>query len=345
MKTILPYIPLFIDYQKGCGLAISTRKRAKYYLMRFASWLGEIDIREVDLATFLSYREYLTTLRNQKGEPIRRISIEHHLSVLKGFFTYLYRSDLLLINPTEDLSVNLSKSSNEHTMFSKEDIVLFLDTIPIETPVGQRDRALFELIYSSGLRSEEAAGLLIDHVNLDERICLVKGKGNRERYVPFSNTACRFLAKYIGEGRGELLKALVNKDAKQFVFLSSTGKLSWKVMRTRFNRNLKDCSLEDKGFTIHSIRHSTATHLLENGASIRYVQELLGHRSLKTTQIYTRPTVENIKGVYRTFHPRENEYFKEVDDEYLQELTKLKAELIAGKEEQRRKKRNRAARD
>lgn len=337
MKSITPYIPLFLDYQKGCGLAMSTRKRAKYYLKRFAFWLGEIDIREVCLDTFLSYRAYLTTLKNQKGEPIKRISIEHHFSVLKGFFTYLYRSDLLLLNPAEDLSVNLSKSGNEHTLFSKEDITLFLDAISIETPVGQRDRALFELMYSSGLRSEEAAGLLVDHVNLDERICLIKGKGNRERYVPFSVTACRFLVKYLGDGRGKLSKALVHKDAKRFTFLSSAGKLSWKVMRTRFNGYLKACGLEGKGYTIHSIRHSTATHLLENGASIRYVQELLGHRSLKTTQIYTRPSVENIKSIYRTFHPRENEYFREVDDAYLVELIKLKAELMTGKEEQRRK--------
>ena len=119
--------------------------------------------------------------------------------------------------------------------------------------------------------------------------------------------------------------------------LSTTGPLSWKVVRTRFRKYLLSAGLEEQGLTVHSIRHAAATHLLAHGAGVRYVQELLGHRSLKTTQIYTRPDVENIKAVYRTHHPRENRYYREPDEEYLKAVFALREDLLSGIEERKRK--------
>lgn len=271
-------------------------------------------------------------------------SLQVEVSVLKGFFEWLYKSEHILINPMEDIVIQQPQSGSERNIFTEEDIAIFLDSIGIATATGQRDRALFELMYSSGFRVEEITGLKLAEVNLEERICFVVRKGRKDGYVPFSETALKFLLKYIGDGRKWYLKKVRNPEMKDILFLNTSGKMSWKSLRTKFRKYLAGCGLADKGYVMHSIRHATATHLIAHGASIRYVQELLGHESLKTTQIYTRPTQENIKRVYRTYHPRENEYYKEVDAEYLREIENLKNRIIwqkkeTGKQQERLRKR------
>jgi len=338
MKSVRLYIPIYLRYQQGRALSKATCERSLIYLRMFSNWYDG-DIRDVSRETLSIYHEYLHTVKNatNKKSLLSKITINHQMSILKGFFTYLYRSEVLLKNPAEDLVAD-TRGKKQRPMFSQEDMALFLDHISIETPVKQRDRALFELIYSSGLRSEEVQGLEVKHINIEERVCVVKGKGKRDRYIPFSNTAQRFLLKYFKDGRKKLARIVMNKEHRRFAFLSSVGKITGRVILDRFHRYVKECGLEKKGYTVHSIRHSTASHLLENGASIRYVQELLGHRSLKTTQIYTRPTQGSIKVIYRSYHPRENELFLEVDQEYREELEILAQELKEAKEFRRKNK-------
>lgn len=329
---------MFYRYLEGKALAVSTMNRTRSYLEKFILWYDG-DLRDVSLDTLHSFRDHLeeTPSKLLNAQHLKASTVEHHMMILRDFFTYLYRSDMLLRNPAEDLKIR-KKQRELRAIFSREHIDIFLDSINVKTPVQQRDRAFFELVYSSGLRSEEARSLEAKHINLEERICIVRGKGKRDRYVPFSQTAGKFLLKYMKDGRKRLLKVMGNKDHRRFAFLSSTGQMTSKVLMKQMKKYLKDCGLSGRGYTVHSIRHSTATHLLENGASIRYVQELLGHKSLKTTQIYTRPTDENVRAVYRTYHPRENEHFLSVDDEYRGHLQDLLDELEAGREFQRTRK-------
>jgi integrase/recombinase XerC len=217
-------------------------------------------------------------------------------------------------------------------IFSEQEISRFLDIIPVTNPANQRDRALFELMYSSGLRVNEALGIEFEHLNLDERVVLIRmGKGKKDRYVPFSVEALKCLFVYLENGRKMHLQLIKRLDDKRYLFLGGRGKVGYRRMRRHFQDYLEECGFKDRGYTMHSIRHAAATHLLQHGASIRYVQELLGHEDLKTTQVHTRPQVENIKRVYRTYHPRENEYFKETDEEYLRHVYKLKLLLESNK--------------
>jgi len=316
------YLLGYLEYQQGRGLSEMTVKRSEYLVRRFLNWLADTDIRSVERRHIAEYREYLQTrISRFTKKRLKPASIQMEMSTLKVFFEYLLCCDYILANPAEGMSVKQAGAQTLRAVFSEEDIVLFLDNIEVTTCWGQRDRALFELMYSSGLRVGEARHLECESVNLEERILLVKaGKGKKDRYVPFSQTALWFLLLYLGSGR----KRQENRTTeKRYLFLGRKGNISYGQLSKAFKKYLKNCGFQNKGYTIHSIRHATGTHLLVNGASIRYVQELLGHEDLKTTQLYTRPTIENIKRIYRTYHPRENEYYREVDAEYKSDIQNL----------------------
>lgn len=333
---------LYQQHRKGLGLSRSTLKREHYFIQRFIRWLDERDLRDIRREDLENYLEYLRNYISEKQKPLSLKSIETELVTLRGFFLFLYHNEYLLVNPAEDLPVNLKAEKKLRPMFAEEEINRFLDSISIQNAAALRDRALFELLYSSALRVSEALKLEVEHIDLEDRTCLLKeAKGRKDRYVPFSKTALKFLFFYLKKGRRKLLKR-AGSEGKKFLFSGTRGPLSQKTIRARFKHYLEDCTLEDKGYTLHSIRHASATHLLEHGASIRYVQELLGHTDLKTTQLYTRPGEENIKAVYRTYHPRENEYLEEADEEYLKDVLKLKQDLLEAKayEKERKQKGN-----
>lgn len=334
-------IQVYREHQKGSRLSQSTIKRTWYFLTRFLGWLDGNDLRNVTLKELFDYLEYLRNYTSERKAPLSVKSIESELITLRGFFLFLYRNEYILLNPAEDLPVNLKGGKTHKAIFTVEEINRFLNTINIGSPNGLRDRALFEFMYSSALRASEILKMEPEHLDLEDRTCLLEeAKGKKDRYVPFSQTALQFLLLYLSKGRKKLLKH-TSKNSKKYLFPGKTGPLSQKTLRARFREYLSVCGLENKGYTLHSIRHATATHLLEHGASIRYVQELLGHENLKTTQIYARPGEENIKAVYRTYHPRENEYWQETDENYLNDIHELKEQLLKSKAyEKERKNRN-----
>lgn len=329
MKSPEVFVRGYLRYQKGYGLTEKTRERNKYLVRRFLRWLKDTDIREVEKKHIAEYKEYLKKTKSRYTKKnLQPGSIQLEMSTIKGFFEYLLRHEFILKNPMEGMKIKEPGSQKLRAIFSEEDIEIFLDSIEIKTAWGQRDRACFELIYSSGLRVGDVLNLECESVNLEERILLIKeGKGKKDRYVPFSEVALRFLLKYLKEGRKKQERLIGDTEKRQYVFLGRNGHVTYVQLSKAFRKYIKECGLEKKRYTIHSIRHATGTHLLLNGASIRYVQELLGHEDLKTTQLYTRPTIENIKRVYRTYHPRENEYYEEVSEEYLNNVKKLKARL------------------
>lgn len=183
-------------------------------------------------------------------------------------------------------------------VLAPEQVDRFLDTIDISTPGGLRDRALFELIYSCGLRISEAAALSFDRLFLKERIVRVIGKRRKERIVPFGDDAAEWLAKYIAEGRPALDKG----RKSELVFLNQEGKgISRKGIWKRFSGVRTAAGMTAK---VHTFRHSFASHLLAGGADLRTVQELLGHSDISTTQIYTHIDPESLSGYHKEYFPR-----------------------------------------
>jgi integrase/recombinase XerD len=155
-------------------------------------------------------------------------------------------------------------------------------------------------------------------VDLHARMMIVRdAKWSKDRVVPISEVACSFLSLYL---------AGVN-DAQRPAFLGQKGRIGRGCVGKRFHRHLERAALEGKGLSVHSIRHATATHLLAHGADLRYVQDLLGHESIETTAIYTNELFENLKRIYKSFHPRENALYRDLDDDYLVRIQRLSARL------------------
>ena len=319
---------IFNQYLKDSGYAEKTIEGRNHYLSLFFSYLPyRKDLRDVTRKEIEKFFYYLQTVISKKtGKLYGAKTKQMIVSGVKLFFRALYVNGSILFNPSRDISILKSDSDTKKEIFTEEEISRFLDGIDIFLYTGLRDRTLYELIYSSGLRGGEASNLNCSDIDLKNRMVLIRhGKGGKDRIVPVSETAAKFLKKYIS-GR---------KGAETPLFQSGKGRLGKQAINSHLKKLLKDQGSYRKGLTVHSIRHSTATHLLNHGADLRFVQELLGHDSIETTVIYTNYKQEEMKKIYKTYHPRENEYYVEVDTDYLEQIEELERRLNTRK---RRKK-------
>jgi len=225
-------------------------------------------------------------------------TIAKTLSSLRSLYRYCNREGVCDKNPVERIDMPKLGLSLP-VVFSEEEIDLFLESIDSNNPLGLRDRALFELIYSCGLRVTEAILLKTESVFLQESLIRVIGKGDKERLVPIGYYAKRWLARYFDEVRPVLVKSAKSKD---FVFLTRRGeRISRKNVWKRFKETCRTAGIEGK---VHTLRHSFATHMLKGGADLRSVQELLGHADIGTTQIYTHVDEPALKTMHKKYHPR-----------------------------------------
>ncbi len=243
-------------------------------------------------------RDLIEYLVQRKIEGLSRKTSAKSLSALKSYFKYLNRVGITPENPAELIeSPRIQKRIPG--VFAIDDIESILAGIDTSTPAGVRDRCLFELIYSCGLRVSEAASLTQDRIYLKGCLLRIVGKGNKERLVPIGSAAHHWLKVYLDEARPKLLK---RRRVQRAVFINHLGgPLSRKGMWKRFKEHLLKAGVAGK---IHTLRHSFATHLLKGGADLRSVQLLLGHSDIGTTQIYTHVDEEELKSYHNRFHPR-----------------------------------------
>ena len=252
---------------------------------------GKMSILEVNSQDIIEYFVH----RQLRGASQRTIA--KAISSLRSFFRFLivekYRED----NPMEWIETPRVGRTIPR-VFSLEEIDSLLGKINTEKPLGIRDRAMFELIYSCGLRVSEVVELTLSRVYLGESLVRIIGKGNRERLVPMGEEVKYWIKKYLAESRPRLLK----KRKVQALFLNHLGnKLTRKGIWLRFKETARQAGIEGK---VHTLRHSFATHLLQGGANLRSVQELLGHSDISTTQIYTHIGKKDLHGYHKEYHPR-----------------------------------------
>lgn len=322
--TILSYLTEYEAYQKGRGLQPGTVRTQLGQLKRLDTWLKpkrKRDPRHLGLADLAAYLDHLTALGRAPS------TVYAQACEVRNFFAYLKAHDYLLTNPLEDLDTKAYQGpDNLRGIFARHEIDAFLDAL---LPADNLTlRAFFELLYSSALRLSEGLNLTMADLDLRERTLLVRnGKGGKDRYVPFSQAALLFLQKYLDEERPALVKTVVPID-REIVFLGKKGRLSRMVIWKAFAATLETAGLEKQNRSVHSIRHSCATHLLEAGADVRTVSELLGHTSIETTARYTHVQAEHLKRMFKSYHPRENGLYREVDDEYRLAAGDLKAGLL-----------------
>jgi site-specific recombinase XerD len=299
------------------GLSPTTQREYGGQLHPFLFFLAEKhveDFKAVTSALLESYRTFLLEPRSTE-KPLTLHSIGLRLSRVKIFFRFLHRSGRIPVDVAA--AVSLPRQGKRLPKgIPREDEVLILLALPdLSTPLGLRDRAILELLYSTGLRNAELRFLELPEIDLPSRTLFVRGKGGKEALVPFGVESRKALIHYLGFGRPRLIKGWAGgrrlsegrnqADAgKEYVFLSKNGhRLTQQNLGDILKRYVSDAGLPS--VTPHTLRHTCATHLLKGGADIRHIQQLLRHSSLTSTQIYTRLMVEDLKAAQEKFHPRE----------------------------------------
>ena len=313
------------EYLKGRGYKGKSIERMVGSVEVFGRYMRERmkkeDVREVRREEVVGYVEYLRGREGEgRGRRLSEATVRARVSDVRQMYRYLCRAEVVLMNPTQGVEVKVRGAEGRREIVSREEMNRMLDSIEMEGEVGKRDRAMFELMYSSGLRVSEVSNLRVGDIDVEGRMVLVrKGKMGRDRVEPVSEVGMKFVRKYMEGREGEGKEEIVFKRR-------GGGKLSVSGVGRRFQKHARRAGIRREGVSAHSIRHSIATHLLENGADIRYVQELLGHESIETTVRYTHAMYENMKRVYKRYHARENEYYKEITAEYRERIEELRRE-------------------
>lgn len=268
-------------------------------LFQFAGWLDRGAIRELAGIDRTLLRRYVAFLAQRR---YARRSIARKASALRALFRWAVVHDLLASDPSEDLSI--PKLDRPLPKVLKLDHVASLcEAPPADTPDGLRDRAILELLYGSGLRVAELCALDLEDLDLRGGRVRVTGKGRKQRQVPIGDRSAAALRAYIGRGRPALMERRPDGPDRFALFLNSRGnRFGARGVRERMKRYAIEGELPP--VSPHGLRHSFATHLLDGGADLRTVQELLGHENLATTQIYTHVSTERARAVYEQSHPR-----------------------------------------
>ncbi len=301
----MEYKEEFLSSLKAKGYRPGTLVYTELYLDRFFSFLWEQGInriQEVTPAIIEAYQRHIFSLTSkQTGRCLTPRTIFTRLSVIKKYFQYLTAHGHLLINPAGNISLPAIPDTLPKNILQEEELKLLLNKPDLKTKIGLRDQAILELFYSAGIRRQELINLNLYDVDLPQRIIRInKGKRQKDRVIPIGKLAGISLEKYLSRVRSQWSRS----SLESALFISNRGQrlkpqtLNYTVVK--YARKL----YPDKKISCHSLRHSCATHLLKGGASLRIIQELLGHSSLNSTQVYTRVSPIDLKAAHRKYHPR-----------------------------------------
>ena len=276
------------------GAELNTMRSYHYDVQQFMQYCSEqdCDILKVDTTRLRAFVHALS------DAGLHATSINRKISSIKAFYRFLVFTNKIAMNPATDLEL-LKVGRTLPEVLSIEEVTTLIETADNKTPLGLRDRACMELLYAAGLRISELLGLRGQDIDMERRFLSVIGKGNKQRIVPIGKKATSALEQYMSMGRPAILK----NRSSPFVILNARGK---QLSRMGFLKILKKYRIKaglKKRITPHMFRHSFATHLLEAGADLRAVQELLGHADISTTQIYTHIDREYLKEIYKEHHP------------------------------------------
>ena len=286
---------MFAREKETAGASAATRKAYAGDLRELAAWATGRDLDPGRLR-YRDLRAYAAELSNR---GLARSSVGRKLAAIRSFGDHLVRAGKAESNPA-DLLASPKREQRLPRALGKSEVAELLDRIPARTPLETRDRAMFELAYSCGLRADEIVTLDLGSVDFEGESVRVLGKGSKERLVPIGEPAQKALRRYLETAR----PALAGRGGEQALLVSRTGRrLSTSDVRRRLTRWVREAAMAGR-VSPHALRHSFATHLLEGGADLRSIQELLGHASVSTTQIYTRVEPSSLQRAYERAHPR-----------------------------------------
>ena len=284
------------------GRSPKTIESYKLYLERFMEFADDIPVEKITAELIRKYRLWLNRYQNStSGEGLSIITQSYHLIALRGFLTYLSRRDIPSLSADK---IILPKTNRKQVTFLHYDeVIRLIEQIDLGAEQGLRDRAIIELLFSSGLRVSELVNLNRDHINLSRREFMVRGKGQKDRPIFISSSAASFVEEYLDSRTDSLVPLFLNYSRNSQVPNTSGDyrRLTARSIQRMVSRYARLAGIT-KHVSPHTMRHSFATDLLMNGADLRSVQSMLGHSNISTTQIYTHVTDQHLKEVHEKFH-------------------------------------------
>lgn len=301
---VMYFSELILDYVEHLevegGRSSKTGENYTLYLERFVEFTNDIAVEKITSETIRKYRLWLNRYKNNHDDELATITQSYHLIALRGFLTYLSKRDIISLSPEK---IELPKVSRKQVTFLHYDEVSrLLDAIPLDSEAGLRDRAIIELLFSSGLRVSELSNLNRGHVNTKRREFMVRGKGQKDRPVFIGEAAAQRVEEYLSSRLDNLPPLFLSYSRNNTI--SNNGeyrRLTPRSIQRVITRYAKLAGIT-KHVSPHTMRHSFATDLLMNGADIRSVQSMLGHSNISTTQVYTHVTDAHLREVYEKFH-------------------------------------------
>lgn len=294
MKELIDTFLNYLSVERGLAnnTISSYREDLKFYM-------DFLEKKEINALSNTTKNDIINFMFGQKDQGLSPNSISRRLTAIRVFYRFLVRERILKLDPTSQLdSPKLWKKIPE--TLSLNEVEALLNQPNLKDKQGLRDKAILEALYATGMRISEAANLKIDNVNMDIGFVRCIGKGNKERIIPLGKKAIESIKKYLKNSRPKFASKIEN----QFLFLGRFGKRIsrqslWKIIK----KYAKSAKIK-KPVKPHLLRHSFATHLLERGADLRSVQEMLGHSNISTTQVYTHINKDRLKTIHKRFHPR-----------------------------------------
>jgi integrase/recombinase XerD len=284
------------------GYSASTVYQRRIGLLRFFRWCEEralTDAREITKPILERYQKHLFYYRKGNGRPLAPQAQARLLLSLKAFFKWLSKENRILSNPASELELPKTPKRLPKVILSVQEIEAVLREADPAHVRGLRDRAMLETLYSTGVRRAELCNLALYDIDLDRHALRVRGgKGNKDRLIPIGQRACAWVEKYLTDSRPQLLVA-----DHDMLFVTDYGEpLTHAFLTNRIKRLLRLAHIEKAGGA-HLFRHAMATHMLDNGADTRFIQAMLGHANLQTTQIYTQVSIEKLRQIHEATHP------------------------------------------
>ncbi len=291
----------YIEYlEVEGGRSAKTAESYRLYLERLVEFVGEINVEQLTPELIRKYRLWLNRRTNDQGQTMALITQNYHLIALRGFLRYLSYRDISSVSPEKIVLPKIARK--QVTFLHYDEVSRLIEQIDCSTETGLRDRAIIELLFSSGLRVSELVNLNRDHVNTKRREFMVRGKGQKDRPVFVSMAAATHVDTYLAARLDNLPPLFLSYSRNNIS--STTGdyrRLSSRSIQRMISKYAKIAGIT-KHVSPHTMRHSFATDLLMNGADIRSVQVMLGHSSIATTQVYTHVTDQHLREVHEKFH-------------------------------------------
>jgi integrase/recombinase XerD len=294
----------YLNHLKALGRSKHTIKGAKYDLRRLVKFLQDekvLYIEDLTAEVLADYQQELCFCLTAKGKPLSIRTQAQRMGMIKGFTRYLKECDYLLHDPAEAIQLPKKPKRLPRVILSAKEVKKLLSVCDMRTNKGYRNRIILELLYDTAIRRAEVANIRLADLDLNAGYILIHGKGDKDRVVPMSQRVCGLVQNYILMVRPNFVS---NEDPGHLVLNRWGQKMDPNAVWAVVKRCAHLAGIR-KNTTTHTFRHTCATHMLKNGAPVRHLQEMLGHESLESTQIYTHVTINDLKQIHAKFHPSE----------------------------------------